>query len=141
MRKTAGAKRRADLAAASLAATLLFGAAIAHLSVLRPVPDAPAGFVCAAPEAGCGTAAVSISPDLSDCSGAARLALGGKLDLNRAGVTELDLVPGVGPATARALVAARQASGPFATVEAAVKAANVRGGGALKRWTEAGSRP
>ena len=108
-----------------------------------PAPDAPGGVVCAVAEAGCGPAAVSDSPDLSRCAGLARMVLGGKLDLNRAGFAELDLVPGVGPATARALVAARRARGPFPTVGAAVEAANLRGGAAaaLKLWTEAESRP
>jgi competence protein ComEA len=41
----------------------------------------------------------------------------GPLDLNRATVDELDALPGVGPATAAAIVAHREANGPFATVD------------------------
>ncbi|MDQ3468628.1 MAG: helix-hairpin-helix domain-containing protein, partial [Actinomycetota bacterium] len=37
--------------------------------------------------------------------------------LNRATVSELDALPGVGPATAQAIVDHREQHGPFATVE------------------------
>jgi competence protein ComEA len=39
------------------------------------------------------------------------------VDLNRAGVDELDELPGIGPATAAAIVAHRQRAGPFASVD------------------------
>ena len=38
----------------------------------------------------------------------------GPVDLNRATVDELDGLPGIGPATAQAIVAHREANGPFA---------------------------
>ena len=41
----------------------------------------------------------------------------GPLDLNRATVDDLDALPGVGPATASAIVAHRAANGPFASVD------------------------
>jgi competence protein ComEA len=41
----------------------------------------------------------------------------GPVDLNRATVSELDTLPGVGPATAQAIVDHREQHGPFATVE------------------------
>lgn len=41
----------------------------------------------------------------------------GPLDLNRATAAELDELPGIGPATAQAIVAHRDANGPFASVE------------------------
>jgi competence protein ComEA len=41
----------------------------------------------------------------------------GPIDLNDATVTELDQLPGVGPATAAAIVAYREAHGPFGTVD------------------------
>lgn len=41
----------------------------------------------------------------------------GPIDLNRATAGELDELPGVGPATAQAIVAHRDANGPFASVD------------------------
>jgi competence protein ComEA len=41
----------------------------------------------------------------------------GPLDLNRATAAELDALPGVGPATAAAIVAHREANGPFPSVD------------------------
>lgn len=51
-------------------------------------------------------------------------AAGFPLDLNRATAEQLDTLPGVGPATAAAIVAHREQHGPFANVEAL---ADVRG--------------
>jgi competence protein ComEA len=53
----------------------------------------------------------------------------GLLDLNRATAAELDTLPGVGPTTAAAIVAHRQANGPFASVD---DLADVRGIGPAK---------
>jgi competence protein ComEA len=41
----------------------------------------------------------------------------GPVDLNRATATELDALPGVGPATAQAIVSHRDANGPFASID------------------------
>ncbi len=41
----------------------------------------------------------------------------GPLDLNTAGVTDLERLPGIGPATAAAIVDDRTRNGPFATVD------------------------
>ncbi|PKQ26431.1 MAG: competence protein ComEA [Actinobacteria bacterium HGW-Actinobacteria-4] len=40
----------------------------------------------------------------------------GKINLNRAGPTELEALPGIGPALAARIVADRETNGPFATV-------------------------
>ena len=53
----------------------------------------------------------------------------GPIDLNTATAEELDQLPGVGPATAAAIVAYRDAHGPFATVD---DLADVRGIGPAK---------
>jgi competence protein ComEA len=52
-----------------------------------------------------------------DLDGVERLALGLPLDPNRARAAELALVPGLSPRLAAALVADREARGPFASVE------------------------
>ena len=41
----------------------------------------------------------------------------GRIDINRATVTELDALPGIGPAKAQAIVADREANGPFRSVD------------------------
>jgi len=45
------------------------------------------------------------------------LGAGKRLDPNRASAAQLDRLPGIGPATARAIVASRERDGPFAGVE------------------------
>jgi competence ComEA-like helix-hairpin-helix protein len=42
---------------------------------------------------------------------------GEKLDLNRATAEELEILPGIGPVLAEAIVSYRQTHGPFASVE------------------------
>jgi competence protein ComEA len=46
---------------------------------------------------------------------------GARLDLNRAGSGELELLPGIGPALARRIVEDRRAHGPFGRVEALLR--------------------
>jgi competence protein ComEA len=53
----------------------------------------------------------------------------GPLDVNVATIDELDRLPGVGPATAAAIVAHRDANGPFPTIDAI---GDVRGIGPAK---------
>lgn len=44
------------------------------------------------------------------------MAVGGRLNINTATSTELQLLPGIGPSLAAAIVEYRAASGPFRTV-------------------------
>jgi competence protein ComEA len=53
----------------------------------------------------------------------------GPVSINEAGVDELDALPGVGPATAAAIVAHREANGPFASIDSL---GDVRGIGPAK---------
>ena len=39
------------------------------------------------------------------------------VNVNQAGPDELDALPGVGPATAQAIISEREANGPFASVD------------------------
>ncbi len=68
-----------------------------------PTPAAPAG--------GGGTGART----------AAGGAVGGLVDLNAAGTTELDALPGIGPVLAQRIVDFREANGPFTSVEEIVE--------------------
>lgn len=73
------------------------------------------------------TAVAGVSP----AGGGSSSATGpvGPLDVNVATVDELDRLPGVGPATAAAIVAHREANGPFPTIDAI---GDVRGIGPAK---------
>jgi competence protein ComEA len=53
----------------------------------------------------------------------------GPVDINRATLEQLDALPGIGPATAQAIIAHRDQHGPFASVDSL---ADVRGIGAAK---------
>lgn len=64
-----------------------------------------------------GGSAPPSAPDGSSVTGGGTPAPGGMVDINTAGETELDALPGVGPATARAIVAYRTAHGRFTSVE------------------------
>jgi competence protein ComEA len=92
-----------------------------------------------APVAFCGEAVADSRP----AQGGALLTVGGKLNLNRASSEELTLVPGVGPALAKALIRARAESGGFRTWD---EVSSVRGVGptklrSLQRWTEVVAEP
>jgi len=76
-------------------------------------PGAGTGARAGAPDGSGGTAAAATSP----------------IDLNRATAEELDALPGVGPATAQAIITFRDANGPFASVDVLLE---VRGIGPAK---------
>jgi competence protein ComEA len=89
----------ADLAALNLAAPLTDGQQV-YVSVVGAPPRV-------APPPG-------PSPPGS-AAGAAATA--GPVDINRATAEQLDALPGIGPATAQAIVEHREANGPFASVD------------------------
>jgi len=93
--RAGGATRRANLDVVNLAAALADGSQVFVPEPGEAVPAAsgvPAG---SAPTPG------PVEP----------------VDLNSATVEQLDTLPGVGPATAAAIVLHREQSGPFATVD------------------------
>ena len=50
---------------------------------------------------------------------------GGKININTATVTDLDTLPGIGPALAQRIVEHRQAHGPFARIEDLMKVSGI----------------
>jgi competence protein ComEA len=107
-----GALPDADLARINLAAPLTDGQQVYVLRQGEVAPPVPAG-----PQAG-GSAGTSGSD-----------AGGGLVDINRASADQLDELPGVGPATAEAIIAHRDQHGPFGSVDELI---DVRGIGEAK---------
>ena len=92
----------ADADRVNLAAPLTDGTRLAVPLVGQPIPTEVA--VPSATPAGSGSGPTAATP-------------GTPVDLNTADVTQLDTLPGVGPATAAAIVAHREEHGPFSTVD------------------------
>lgn len=120
-----GAARVVDAIAAAGGASSV-GRADA-LNLAAPLRDGDRVYVPTAEEAPVQVGGVSsvTGSGSADGSGAA----GAPVDLNSATVDELDRLPGVGPATAAAIVAHRVANGPFPSVDSL---ADVRGIGPTK---------
>jgi len=97
-----GATARADLEVINLATPLIDSSQIyvpakgvaARPTIVRPQPGVN------------GVASATNAPSAS-----------GVVNINRASVTELDALPGVGPSTAQAIVDYRSANGPFGSPE------------------------
>ena len=71
---------------------------------------------------------VSAGPGAAGASGAASgssAVPGAQVNLNTAGASELDRLPGVGAATAAAIISYREQNGPFKTVEDLGKVAGI----------------
>lgn len=106
-----GATPDADLARVNLAAPLVDGQ---QVYLLRQGEEPPPGVAAGAPAA----------------AGAAGATGGdGPIDINRATAAELEELPGVGPATAEAIISHREQHGPFASVDDLI---DVRGIGDAK---------
>lgn len=105
----------AETRALARAAALLLAASLARLAWSPPSPS-PAG-----PGRGEGDLPALLEETRARTaeaeSRAAPLSPGERLDPNDAPEAELDRLPGVGPATARAVVESRRLQGPFATAE------------------------
>jgi competence protein ComEA len=100
-----GAAADADLVRLNLAAPVADGARIAVPRLGAPAPEVDPVAVTGAPApAGTGNGSGATSPS-------------SPVDLNTASAEQLDALPGIGPATAAAIIADRQANGPFRSVD------------------------
>ncbi|MGZ4514255.1 MAG: ComEA family DNA-binding protein [Mycobacterium sp.] len=103
------------------------GADTIGLNMARPLGDGEQIVVGLAPVAGqptalgssvaSGSTPMSKPPTAGPGSGSVKPKAGDMLDLNTATVEELDALPGVGPVTAAAILAWRQANGKFTSVD------------------------
>ena len=97
-----GATARADLEVINLATPLIDSS-----QIYVPAKGVAAHPVFARPQPGINGVASSTN----------NVSASGLVNINRASVTELDALPGVGPSTAQAIVEYRVAHGPFASPE------------------------
>lgn len=81
----------------------------AQLNLATPLADGDRIYV---PEVG-----ETVPPPVGPVGSAAAPGPTAPVDLNRAGVGELDELPGIGPATAAAIVTDRELNGPFVSVD------------------------
>jgi competence protein ComEA len=81
---------------------------------LAPIPGQPKAFGSSVASA---SAPIPGAPTPAPVSGSVKPKAGEVIDLNTATVEQLDALPGVGPVTAAAIVAWRQANGKFTSVD------------------------
>lgn len=99
----------------ALAGGLRDDAAQGAVNLARKVSDGEQIAVPTQDEAAAGPSSSAASSSAGDAPNTA--AAGGPVNINTASVEQLDTLPGVGPATAQAIVDERTANGPFASVE------------------------
>jgi competence protein ComEA len=119
-----GATADADLGALNLAAPVDDGTRVAVPRRGQPAPEIDPGAVTGGSSGGSSGGGTGTGG-----SGGGGGASGGLVNINRATAAELEELPGVGPATAAAIISDREEHGPFPTVD---DLARVRGIGPAK---------
>ena len=87
------------------------------VNLARKVSDGEQIFVLTVEEFEASPSSSSPSSGSSDAGAQASSGAGGLVNINTAGLEALDSLPGVGPATAQAILDEREANGPFASIE------------------------
>ena len=87
------------------------------VNLARKVSDGEQIFVLTVEEFEASPSSSSPSSGSSDAGAQASSGADGLVNINTAGLEALDSLPGVGPATAQAILDEREANGPFASIE------------------------
>lgn len=116
VRAAGGATESADLERINLAQTVLD---TEQVVVPRRVASRPRATVAPrhAPRPRVTTTSVASAPSTQSGSSTSPSSAGSTVNLNTASVEQLDTLPGIGPATAKAIVAHRTRKGPFARLD------------------------
>lgn len=120
--KCGGALPDADLDAPNLAAILIDGEKIHLARKSEPTPTIQEAAALPDPkEAGAGPAKTAEPARAS----APKESAPGKVSLNTGSMSQLDTLPGVGPATARKIIEYRQAHGGFASIDELINVSGI----------------
>jgi competence protein ComEA len=99
---------------------------VARAPATSPTPSHASAAPSPAPAGGTsGSPSSSGPPAATPPAGADGGAAGGLVNVNTAGAAELETLPGIGPATAAAIIEERERNGPFATVDDLIRVSGI----------------
>ena len=104
------------------------------VNLAQPVSDGMQVYVPTLAEAAPTPPVVSIPAATAAPDRMGGVTIGGLININLASQSDLELLPGIGPTTAAAIISYREANGPFATIEALMDVPGIGEGkfGAIK---------